>query len=74
MQGMKTLSLDILMQGNEADILPEVQGANVIGKCSSDGELLHALCSKRVLEINNNLFKQKNHHKTTWINLHTHSE
>ena len=38
-----------------------------IGKCYSNGELLLALCSEFEQILTNNMFKQKDERKTTWM-------
>ena len=53
--------------GIENDKCPLVMGKHGIGKCSSNGELVLALCSEFELIVTNTMFKQKDERKATWM-------
>ena len=53
--------------GRDNEKWPLVMGKHGIGKCNSNGELLLALCSEFELIVMNNMFKQKDDRKTTWM-------
>ena len=53
--------------GRDKDKWPLVMGKHGIGKCTSNGELLLALCSEFELIVTNTMFKQKDERKTIWM-------
>ncbi|KAK2158016.1 hypothetical protein NP493_1829g00003 [Ridgeia piscesae] len=53
--------------GRDSDKWPLVMGKHEIGKCNSNGELLLALCSDFEMIMTNNMFKQKDERKATWM-------
>lgn len=53
--------------GQDYEKWPTVMGRHGIGSCNTNGELLLALCSEFELLLTNTVFKQSDHHKTTWM-------